>query len=203
MATTTSKGAWEDLAELDARVKAAKDRVAETKRAEARARREIGAAKGRLADYYAAVESEDRLADAEEEASLIAAITAAEAADTQVVRESRVTAATERLQELELERDGWGQRNVDRLVAELAAPAVEAKQAIEDTWQAHRVTSAEYARVRRLAVRVATFAGLDASDVPVDPDRGTDAEVANRYARGAVELPLPRTMQGKAVGAGG
>jgi hypothetical protein len=203
MATTTSKTAWAELGELDDRIKAAADRVAEAKRAEGRVRREVSGAEGRLAGYFADVEAENRPADPEEEAKLIAAIATAKAGDTQTVRESRTTAAVERLEALEAEREVWGYANVGRLVAELAAPAVEAKKAVEDTYQAHRVASAEYAKVRRQAVRVAAFSGLDASDVPIDPDRGTEAEVADRYARGTVELPLPRTLQRKAVSAGG
>lgn len=199
MATTTNKetSAWAELEALDAQIAEARRRESEADAARLRARREVDAAKSKLADYFDAVEAEKRPPDDVEEAGLIAGIRDAEAAATESVAQVRLGAAVQRREALEQAREEWGFANLGHLVAELAPRAVAAKVRIEETYEAHRVASAEYGAIRRLGIRVAEIAELPVEDVPANPDRGTDREVSARYARGAVELPLPRTLQAR------
>jgi hypothetical protein len=175
----------------------AEDREGAVRSADSAARRDLAAAKGKLTDYFREVETEDRPADAEEEARLLAAITAAESAASKAASESRTTAAKEVRAEIEAERDSWIEAAVPRLIAELAPRAQRAKENIERTYAEHERASNEYVSVQRAAVRVALAAGLPVDDVPFHPDQGDDLAQITRTYLGGVELPLPRTLIGE------
>lgn len=199
-------GKWAELAELDAAVKAAGDRVKAIELEQAATDRKIEAAMAPLREYHERVGAGEIEFDADVAAPLEAEVDRVSAGVTFNVARSdrgtrqRLTAVNPRLeaqlagalrtrQAAEQARSDFLRVNVSELGAEIMGRTVAARDGLDAAWKGLRTSEREWLSVLQLWARLVPSIGLDATDLPPHPLRGLTVNLD-----AGVALPMPAAL---------
>jgi chromosome segregation ATPase len=194
MATTTKTPIGDQLAALEEEVKAAKHRRTEVDRERSNASGALRSAEERrlaMEERRAAGEEVD---DEDLAAAVEAIEQAREAADGRVWK-ARADGADRAVDEAQEAVQEFGRDHFAELAAEEVPLDDPARVELQEAWSAFDDAASAYAlRIRRWH-RLAEFGGIDPRDIPINPLRGNDVEVRQRFAAGIV-TPTPRPLKG-------
>jgi hypothetical protein len=184
----------DQLAELEAKRRAAEKRLAEIQQERFRASAAQRAAEDHRFSLEERREAGEEVAD-EEIAEAVAAIEEAKTAADDRLWNARKAGAERAIAEAAEAVERFGRDHFAELASEEVPLDDPARDRLQAAWAEFDAAASEYAlRIRRWH-RLAGFGGIEAPDIPTNPLRGDETVVRQRFSVG-IPTPTPRPLRG-------